>query len=76
MNGDGHRDVLIGHGWWQNPGDILSGQAWAFHPVRVKTPDGESPLPAVSNIYADDLDQRRRHGSVCGVSPRVRCLVG
>ena len=56
MNGDGHRDVLIGHGWWQNPKDILNGKTWEFHPIRVRTPEGESPLPAVSNIYADDLD--------------------
>ena len=56
MNGDGHRDIMIGHGWWQNPGDITNGKTWEFHPVRVKTADGESPLPAVSNIYADDLD--------------------
>jgi len=56
MNGDGHRDIMIGHGWWQNPGDIMNGRTWDFHPIRIKTVDGESPLPAVSNIYADDLD--------------------
>ncbi len=57
MNGDGHRDIIIGHGWWQNPGDIMNGKTWEFHPVRVKTADGESPLPAIANIYADDLDR-------------------
>ena len=31
MNGDGHRDIMIGHGWWQNPGDIQSSKTWAFH---------------------------------------------
>jgi len=56
MNGDGHKDILIAHGWWQNPGDITTGKPWKFHPVRVKTENGESPLPACSNIYADDLD--------------------
>ena len=56
MNGDGHKDVLIAHGWWQNPGDMTTGKAWAFHPVRVKTDNGDQPLPGCSNLYADDLD--------------------
>ncbi len=56
MNGDGHRDVLIAHGWWQNPGDIKTGKPWAFHPVRIKTDNGDQPLPPCSNLYADDLD--------------------
>jgi hypothetical protein len=56
MNSDGHRDILIAHGWWQNPGDLTSTKTWAFHPVRVKTDNGETPLPSCANIYADDLD--------------------
>jgi hypothetical protein len=56
MNHDGHRDILIAHGWWQNPGNITTGKPWAFHPLRVKTDGGESPLPSCANIYADDLD--------------------
>ena len=56
MNSDGHRDILIAHGWWQNPGDLSSTKTWAFHPVRVKTDNGEAPLPGCANIYADDLD--------------------
>lgn len=56
MNGDGHRDILIAHGWWQNPGKVGDGAQWKFHAVRVKTEGGESPLPACANLYADDLD--------------------
>ncbi|MFO0974786.1 MAG: VCBS repeat-containing protein [Planctomycetaceae bacterium] len=56
MNGDKHPDVLIAHGWWQNPGDITSGKVWDFHPVRIKTDNGEQPLPACANLYADDFD--------------------
>ncbi len=57
MNGDGHRDVLIGHGWWQSPGDLSSKEFWKFHPIRVQTEQGLQPLPAASYLYADDLDQ-------------------
>ncbi len=56
MNGDGHRDILIAHGWWQNPGDITSAKVWEFHPVRIKTESGEQPLPGCANLYSDDLD--------------------
>lgn len=56
MNGDGHRDILIAHGWWQNPGDITKVEPWKFHPVRIQTDNGKQPLPPCANIYADDLD--------------------
>jgi len=56
MNGDGHRDVLIAHGWWQNPGKIGDGKIWAFHPVRIQAENGPQPLPPCANLYADDLD--------------------
>ncbi len=56
MNNDGHRDIIICHGWWQSPGDISSKELWKFHPIRITTPDGPAPLPAASYIYADDLD--------------------
>ena len=56
MNGDGHRDVLIGHGWWESPGDLNATELWKFHPIRIKTGDTEATLPKVANIYSDDLD--------------------
>jgi hypothetical protein len=56
MNGDGHRDILISHGWWQSPGNLRSADLWKFHPIRVKSGDKEEPLPKVANLYADDLD--------------------
>lgn len=56
MNGDGHRDVLISHGWWESPGNLTTTASWKFHPVRTKSGDQESPLPHASNIYPDDFD--------------------
>lgn len=57
MNGDGHRDIIIGHGWWQSPGTLDASELWKFHPIRIQTENGPQPLPAASYIYADDLDQ-------------------
>jgi hypothetical protein len=56
MNGDGHRDVLIAHGWWQNPGKVGDGTVWKFHSVRIQAENGPQPLPPCANLYADDLD--------------------
>jgi hypothetical protein len=54
VNGDGRRDVVIGHGWWEGPeqpGEAL----WTWHPHRLApTPDG-NPLTA-ADIYTEDLD--------------------
>ncbi|MCR9197005.1 MAG: VCBS repeat-containing protein [Planctomycetaceae bacterium] len=52
VNGDGHEDIIIAHGWWQSPGNTASKDVWTFHPIRV---DGQ-PLPGCANIYADDFD--------------------
>lgn len=56
VNRDGHRDVIICHGWWESPGDLSSSEPWTFHPIRLKTGDAPQPLPAAANLYADDLD--------------------
>jgi hypothetical protein len=57
MNGDGHRDVLICHGWWESPGNLSTDKPWKFHPVRIAGDNGPQPLPPAANLYADDLDQ-------------------
>lgn len=56
VNGDGHRDIIIAHGWWESPGNLNSEALWKYHPIRTKSGDKEEPLPHASNIYADDLD--------------------
>ena len=53
VNGDGHRDIIISHGWWESPGDLSSTTTWTFHPIK---PSGAEKLPDASNIYADDMD--------------------
>jgi len=56
MNGNGHRDVIIAHGWWESPGDLSSTALWKFHPIQVKTGETVGSLPKAANLYADDLD--------------------
>ncbi len=53
LNKDGRQDVLIAHGWWQQPEKLGAG-AWQFHPYSLSK-DGGNPL-AVSDIHADDVD--------------------
>ena len=57
VNGDGHEDILIGHGWWESPGDLKSKDLWKFHPIRVRQGDADVRLPDSGNIYADDFDK-------------------
>ncbi len=65
MNGDGHRDVLICHGWWESPGDLNAKATWKFHPIRIETESGAQPLPAASNLYAMTLIPMATQTSSC-----------
>lgn len=56
MNGDGHEDVIIAHGWWESPGNLNSEALWKFHPIRISVDGKPTQLPAAGNIYADDFD--------------------
>ncbi len=56
VNLDGHKDVIISHGWWESPGSTDSQELWTFHPIRISTDDGEQPLPRSANIYVRDFD--------------------
>lgn len=56
MNGDGHRDVIIAHGWWESPGNLDQTALWKFHPIRIRSGEMLTPLPRAANIFADDLD--------------------
>lgn len=56
MNNDGHRDIIIGHGWWESPGNLSATELWKYHPIRIKVDGKEEPLPKAANLYADDFD--------------------
>lgn len=56
VNSDGHKDVVISHGWWESPGDLSSDALWNFHPIKVDIDGQANPLPKAANIYADDFD--------------------
>lgn len=54
MNKDGRQDVVIPHGWWEQPAGGEVGP-WEFHKHILGKDGSNSPLPA-ANIYVDDLD--------------------
>ena len=54
MNRDSRQDVVIPHGWWEQPSNADEQLPWTFHPLNLGKP-GKGPLPA-SNLYVDDLD--------------------
>jgi hypothetical protein len=54
VNKDGRQDVVIPHGWWEQPSNDDAGP-WAFHQINLGK-DENKPLPG-ANIYVDDLDQ-------------------
>lgn len=54
INGDGRRDVLIPHGWWEAPMDRRAG-LWQFHPWSLSKNNQGAPLSA-ANLQTIDLD--------------------
>jgi hypothetical protein len=54
LNGDQRTDVIIPHGWWEQPA-APTGEPWTFHPLTLLK-DGKPVPEKVSNIYVEDLD--------------------
>jgi hypothetical protein len=54
MNNDGRQDVVIPHGWWEQPTSDDAGP-WKFHKHILGKDGSNNPLPA-ANIYVEDLD--------------------
>lgn len=53
VNGDGRKDVIIMHGWWEAPEDRKA-TPWEFHPSVLGTAPGQAERAA--DIYAEDFD--------------------
>lgn len=54
LNGDGRKDILIMHGWWEAPED-RNQRPWKWHPYTLSRDGKGNPLPA-ANMYTQDLD--------------------
>lgn len=54
VNGNGRKDVVIPHGWWEAPNTIGT-ELWAFHPHTLAPTAEDNPLRG-ADIYAEDLD--------------------
>lgn len=56
INGDGRKDILIPHGWFEAPPSAELGKgAWKFHALNL-TPDGKPGYLPAADLYVDDLD--------------------
>ena len=53
LNNDGRTDVLIAHGWWEQP-EKLDGSLWKFHAYALAR-DGVNP-ERMADIHVEDLD--------------------
>ena len=53
VNGDGRRDVVIMHGWWEAP-EHRHASPWEFHPHILGTEPGQAQRGV--DIYAVDFD--------------------
>lgn len=63
VNGDGRKDVLIRHGWYEAP-ESRSRDVWKFHPY-VLSKDGKGDSLPCANIYALDLDLDGDQDLIC-----------
>ncbi|MGQ0637385.1 MAG: FG-GAP repeat domain-containing protein, partial [Planctomycetaceae bacterium] len=56
VNRDGRNDIVIPHGWWEQPakGKASSGP-WEFHPWNL-TADGQPGYLPAAHMFLDDLD--------------------
>lgn len=54
VNGDGRRDLLIPHGWWEAP-EKPTNSPWRFHPLLLAPPGATAALKA-ANMYCQDFD--------------------
>jgi hypothetical protein len=54
LNQDGRTDVLIGHGWFEQPPDPAAGP-WTFHPYKLTKP-GAAAVEALGDIHVYDFD--------------------
>ena len=54
VNKDGRNDIVIPHGWWEQPAKLNDGP-WTFHKHVLKG-NGEGNPETAADIYVDDLD--------------------
>jgi hypothetical protein len=53
VNNSGRSDVLIPHGWWEQP-EKLDGGPWTFHPWTLSADGTGDPMPA-ADLHVYDL---------------------
>ncbi len=56
VNGDGRNDLLMNHGWWEQPASLEGNPEWAFHPADF--------APQAAQIHVDDVNGDGRNDVV------------
>jgi hypothetical protein len=56
VNGDGRPDLLMNHGWWEQPASLDGDPEWAFHAVNF--------APQASQIHVEDVNGDGRNDVV------------
>ncbi len=54
VNRDGRKDIVIPHGWWEQPAKLNDGP-WTFHKHVLKG-NGDGNPETAADIFVDDLD--------------------
>lgn len=56
VNKDGRSDIIIPHGWWEQPTKEQLGKGpWTFHPLALHA-EGKTDYMPAADIYVDDID--------------------
>lgn len=67
VNGDGRRDLLMNHGWWEQPASLEGDPEWAFHAVDF--------APQAAQIHVFDVNGDGRNDVVTAVEAHGHGLV-
>ena len=57
ISGDGRKDILQPHGWWEQPTAGIMSAEWTFHPFQFGNPEAPHELPeGGGNMLVVDVD--------------------
>jgi hypothetical protein len=67
VNGDGRQDLLMNHGWWEQPASLEGDPEWAFHAADF--------APQAAQIHVEDVNGDGRNDVVTALEAHGHGLV-
>lgn len=67
VNGDGRQDLLMNHGWWEQPASTEGDPEWAFHAADFS--------PQAAQIHVEDINGDGRNDVITAVEAHGHGLV-